>query len=69
MARFVIHEEKGPVKLPASEDSVLICMCGLSKGKPHCDDSHVKTLDELEDVTYIYEGDMRYDIEGEEGGA
>ena len=65
MARFVIHEEKGPFKISAIEEPAFICMCGLSKNKPYCDNSHMKTLDEEDEVTYIYEGDVRYDVDEE----
>ena len=65
MASFVIHEEKGPFKISAIEEPAFICMCGLSKGKPYCDNTHMKTLDEEDGVTYIYEGDVRYDVDEE----
>ena len=66
MVRYIIHEEKGPFKIPASGEPTFICMCGLSENKPYCDDSHMKTLDEEGEITYIYEGNTRYDVDGED---
>lgn len=59
MARLVIKKAHGPVVVDKESH---ICMCGLSKKQPYCDDSHKKTLDE-EQATYFYNDDGRFKVE------
>ena len=55
MARLVEHEAQGPVEVKIGEQSVWICMCGLSKNEPYCDGSHKKTADEKAGKLYVYD--------------
>ena len=48
MSRIIVHDQQGPVKV----GDKFVCQCGLSKNKPFCDKSHLKTLDEKEDTLY-----------------
>jgi CDGSH-type Zn-finger protein len=48
------HEIKGEGGKP-----IIICMCGLSKNQPFCDQSHLKTLDEDENKCYCYGMDQK----------
>lgn len=57
MARIVKKTAHGPQVIPPSDTPVAICMCGLSKNQPFCDGSHMKTIDEKENVTYKYSDD------------
>ncbi len=54
MARQVILKGKKPKLIKVGEEIVEICTCGLSKNFPICDNSHEKTIDELEDDNIIY---------------
>ena len=58
MARLVKKDSKAPFEIKVDTHSIWICMCGLSKNQPFCDDSHKKTIDE-DNKTYVYdkEGD------------
>jgi CDGSH-type Zn-finger protein len=55
MARMVVKTEHGPKVIMSDGKPILICMCGLSKTQPFCDKSHLKTLDEKEGKTYVYD--------------
>jgi CDGSH iron-sulfur domain-containing protein 3 len=54
MARIVVKTEHGPYILKPEDAKAHICMCGLSKNQPFCDNSHTKTLDEKDGKTYVY---------------
>lgn len=60
MARIVVHEETGPLKLTeadldADKGNIAICQCGLSDEYPFCDGTHRQTRDETESVLYQYD--------------
>jgi CDGSH-type Zn-finger protein len=57
MARMVLHEAKGSMKIEINGQVKSFCMCGLSKNLPFCDASHKMTLDEEEGKTYKYHPD------------
>jgi CDGSH-type Zn-finger protein len=57
MARIVIKTAQGPHMIAPTNKPIAICMCGLSKNQPFCDQSHLKTQDEEKDKTYIYSDD------------
>ncbi|MDO8601190.1 MAG: CDGSH iron-sulfur domain-containing protein [bacterium] len=57
MARKVIKTAKGPFEIKPQQESVWICMCGLSKNQPFCDSSHQKVQDEIEGNIYEYDED------------
>ena len=59
MTRIVQMEDHEPLTLdPKKMDkAVTICRCGLSADWPMCDNSHKKTRDEEDGVTYGYERD------------
>ncbi|MFA4937368.1 MAG: CDGSH iron-sulfur domain-containing protein [Patescibacteria group bacterium] len=63
MARLVKKTAQGPLELKPQDKSVWICMCGLSRNQPFCDDSHQKTLDEDPSKTYSYdESDNKQEV-------
>ncbi len=53
--RLVKHTEQSPKEVKVGDESVWICMCGLSKNMPFCDGSHHKTKDEESGKLYIYD--------------
>jgi CDGSH iron-sulfur domain-containing protein 3 len=61
MARLVKKESKVPFEIKVGIDIIRICMCGLSKNQPFCDDSHKKTIDE-DNKTYVYSKDEEIEV-------
>lgn len=68
MARVIVHDENGPLKLDEDDldpekGDVAICLCGLSEEYPYCDGTHRVTRDEGRETLYRYEdaseGDRR----------
>jgi CDGSH-type Zn-finger protein len=57
MTRIVRHDAARPQEVKVGENSVHICMCGLSKKKPFCDGSHKKCVNEQERKLYVYDKD------------
>lgn len=57
MARIVKKTAQGPQEVKIENESMWICMCGLSKNQPFCDGSHKKTLDEEDGKIYCYHQD------------
>ena len=55
MARIIIKTAQRPYKIMTVEGEKKICMCGLSKNQPFCDESHHKTDDENPDLLYQYD--------------
>jgi CDGSH-type Zn-finger protein len=54
MARLTRREETGPRAIKVGGETKWICMCGLSKNEPFCDNSHDLCTDEDEDSLYEY---------------
>ena len=50
--RKVLKLDKRPFEIKPQQESVWICMCGLSKNEPFCDGSHKTTRDEEDGKTY-----------------
>jgi|Deesub1362B_J571_1020462.scaffolds.fasta_scaffold00005_146 CDGSH-type Zn-finger protein len=63
LPRIVIHHEKRPYEIEIDGKKLYICMCGLTKTKPLCDDSCVLTGDEEESKLYLYTDDGRIEVE------
>jgi len=61
MARLVKKEDKSPKIIKVGEETIAICMCGLSKGQPLCDGSHSVTRDEEEGKVYKYVDGQRHE--------
>lgn len=60
MARVVVHEETGPLKLTEEDldgdkGNIAICQCGLSDEYPFCDGTHRQTSDETTGLLYQYD--------------
>lgn len=71
MSRIVLKTAHAPFVIPASDKPTRVCMCGLAKDQPFCDDSHKKTLDEKEEEVYEYDkkgNRVELSEEAEEGG-
>jgi CDGSH-type Zn-finger protein len=54
MARLVRKEDKIPFEIKTREESIWVCMCGLSNNQPYCDGSH-KIVAEEDNRTYTYD--------------
>lgn len=64
MARVVVHEDTGPLKLSeedldADKGNIAVCQCGLSDEYPFCDGTHRQTRDETTGLLYQYDA---YDL-------
>jgi CDGSH-type Zn-finger protein len=68
MARIVVKTAKAPFVLKPEDHPVRICMCGLSKNQPFCDDSHLATKDEKDNEIYEYDKNGKRVEMGEEDG-
>ena len=56
MTRCVKHTAQGPSRLVIGGQNISICRCGLTKNPDGlCDGSHIKTLDEKEEICYCYD--------------
>ncbi len=55
MARLVKHERSQPYLIQEAKLPIVICACGLSKNKPHCDGSHKKTQGEKPGEIFVYD--------------
>ena len=55
--RRVLKSDKRPFEIKPQQESVWICMCGLSKNQPFCDGSHKTTRDEEDGKTYDYDSE------------
>lgn len=63
MARLIKHTETGPKEVKAGDESVWVCMCGLSKNYPLCDGNHsLARKQEAEGKLYRYEGDAAVEV-------
>lgn len=54
MARLTRKEETAPRPIKVGGETKWICMCGLTKNEPFCDNSHELCIDEDEDSLYEY---------------
>jgi CDGSH-type Zn-finger protein len=55
--RKVLKSDQRPFEIKPQQESVWICMCGLSKNQPFCDGSHKTTRDEEGGKTYEYDAE------------
>jgi CDGSH-type Zn-finger protein len=58
MARLVKKEDKFPFEIKVGEESMWMCMCGLSNNQPFCDESHKIVADE-DNRTYAYDKERK----------
>lgn len=58
MARLVKKEDKFPFEIKVWEESMWMCMCGLSNNQPFCDESHKIVADE-DNRTYAYDKERK----------
>jgi CDGSH-type Zn-finger protein len=58
MARLVKREDKFPFEIKVGEESMWMCMRGLSNNQPFCDDSHKIVADE-DNRTYAYDKERK----------
>jgi CDGSH-type Zn-finger protein len=58
MARLVKKEDKFPFEIKVGEESIWMCMCGLSNNQPFCDESHKVVADE-DNRTYAYDKERK----------
>ncbi|MCC7574136.1 CDGSH iron-sulfur domain-containing protein [Candidatus Woesearchaeota archaeon] len=54
MARLTRREETSPRAIKVGGETKWICMCGLTKNEPFCDNSHEFCTGEDEDSLYEY---------------
>ena len=54
MARLTRRDETAPREIKVGGETKWICMCGLTKNEPFCDNSHELCHDEDEDSLYEY---------------
>ena len=57
LVRKVLKTDNRPLEIKPQQESVWICMCGLSKNQPFCDGSHKITRDEENGKTYEYDAE------------
>ena len=63
MARLIKHEADSPREVKAGEESIWVCMCGLSKNYPVCDGAHSLARKQEEDgKLYRYDGDNAVEV-------
>jgi len=55
--RKVLKTDNRPLEIKPQQESVWICMCGLSRNQPFCDGSHKTTRDEENGKTYEYDAE------------
>jgi len=55
--RKVLKSDQRPLEIKPQQESVWVCMCGLSKNQPFCDGSHKTTRDEEAGKTYEYDAE------------
>jgi CDGSH-type Zn-finger protein len=55
--RRIVKSDQRPFEIKPQQESVWICMCGLSKNQPFCDGSHKTTRDEENGKTYEYDAE------------
>ena len=54
MARLTRREATAPREIKVQGESKWICMCGLTKNEPFCDNSHEMCQNEDKDKLYEY---------------
>lgn len=68
MPRMVYHDATGPQEVKPAQQSVWICMCGLSQDYPFCDGSHKKARQEDPAKMYVYDKDRQNVVEEKNAG-